>query len=274
MFIAAWLLTGTALGVVFVTVARRQKRSEQTILAAGLLVTALIYLVFGLAGGADVDWLVTETLGVGIYGIFALLGLRYSLWWLAFGWAIHPAWDAGLHLLGEAAAFVPMWYTVACIGFDLVVAASILESANANKEYWMNFSKRPQRTLLAILVLNLISTWLHYTDNALFLNQYPGPDWFTPIGVLTTVIMMTPVGLCGYWLYTKRSFWLAYLLLGAYSATSVSSPGHYLFPMVAPMSLKMHGLIWLDAVSGLSLIGFLVWSCAVVQEWRSPEMID
>ncbi|NJL38320.1 MAG: hypothetical protein HC899_17430 [Leptolyngbyaceae cyanobacterium SM1_4_3] len=135
-------------------------------------------------------------------------------------------------------------------------------------------SKRLQQILLAILALNLMSTWLHYTDNALFLNEYPGPDWFTPIGVLATVIVMTPIGLLGYWLYIRSSFWLAYLLLGAYSITSVSSPGHYLFPMVTPMSLKMHGLIWLDAVSGLSLIGFLIWSCAVMQEWRSPKMIN
>jgi hypothetical protein len=138
----------------------------------------------------------------------------------------------------------------------------------------MNSSRRPRKILLAILALNFVSTWLHYTDNALFLNQYPGSDWFTPIGVLATVIVMTPIGLFGYWLYTRRSFWLAYLLLGVYSITSVSSPGHYLFPMVTPMSLKMHGLIWLDAVSGLSLIGFLLGSGAVVREWCSTEMLD
>jgi hypothetical protein len=138
----------------------------------------------------------------------------------------------------------------------------------------MNLSKRPQQILLAILALNLISTWLHYIDNAFFLNQYPGPDWFTPSGILATVIVMTPVGLFGHWLYRRRSLWLAYLLLGAYSITSVSSPGHYLFPMVAPMSLKMHGLIWFDAISGASLIGFLLWSCAVAQEWRSPDLVD
>jgi hypothetical protein len=138
----------------------------------------------------------------------------------------------------------------------------------------MNLSKRPQQILLALIALNLISTWLHYTDNALFLNQYPVPDWFTPIGVLATVIVMTPIGLFGYWSYARRSLWLAYLSLGAYSITSVSSPGHYLFPMLTPMSLKMHGLIWLDAVSGLSLISFLLWSCAVAQEWRNPEMSE
>lgn len=138
----------------------------------------------------------------------------------------------------------------------------------------MNLSKRSQQVLLAILALNLISTWLHYTDNALFLDQYPGPAWFTPIGILATVTVMTPIGLLGYWLYTQRMFWLAYVLLGAYSITSVSSPGHYLFPMVTPMSLKMHSLIWLDAISGLSLIGFLGWSLVTAQEWRSPEIID
>jgi hypothetical protein len=133
----------------------------------------------------------------------------------------------------------------------------------------MIFSKRHQyTTLLAITLLNLISTWLHYADNALFLNQYPGPDWFTPAGVLDTVIIMTPVGLLGCWLYSRRSFWLAYLILGLYSITSVSSPGHYLYPMPTPMSAKMHSLIWLDAISGSLLIGFVLWSCAVAQEWR------
>lgn len=272
MPISLWLLIGVVFGVAFSSIARKQKQGEQTLFAVGLLVAALIYLFWGLVRGVTVSWLVTEILGVGIYGVFALLGLRYSLWWLALGWTIHPTWDAGLHLLNGAESFVPMWYVIFCIGFDLIVAASILE--RANKEYWMNLPKRPQQILLVILALNLISTWLHYTDNALFLNQYPGPEWFTPIGVLATVIMMTPIGLFGYWLYIRRSFWLSYLLLGVYSITSVSSPGHYLFPIVTPMSFKMHGLIWLDAVSGLSLIGFLLWSCAVVQEWRSTEITD
>jgi hypothetical protein len=92
------------------------------------------------------------------------------------------------------------------------------------------------------------------------------------MGVWATVIVMTPIGLCGYWLYTKGSFLLSYLFLGAYSITSVSSPGHYLYPMTIPMSLKMHGLIWLDALSGLSLIGYLLWSSAIAQEWRKEKV--
>jgi hypothetical protein len=42
--------------------------------------------------------------------------------------------------------------------------------------------------------------------------------------------------------------------------------------MTMPMSLKMHGLIWLDALSGLSLIGFLLWSSAIAQEWRKEKV--
>lgn len=133
---------------------------------------------------------------------------------------------------------------------------------------------RAQFVLLAIVILNLGSTWLHYSDNAIHLEQYSGLDWFTPAGVWGTVIVMTPIGLLGYWLYCKRSLGLAYGLLGIYSLTSLSSPGHYLLPMPVPMSLKMHGLVWLDAVSGLVLVGFLLWSGAIAQEWRGAEAVD
>ena len=138
----------------------------------------------------------------------------------------------------------------------------------------MNLIKRSQQVLLVILLLNLISTWLHYTDNALFLDQYSGPEWFTTSGVFIAVTVMTPIGLLGYWLYTKGMLELSYLLLCVYSITSISSPGHYLFSIVTPMSLKMHGLIWLDGVAGILLICFVVWSSLIAQEWRRPKILE
>lgn len=138
----------------------------------------------------------------------------------------------------------------------------------------MSLSKYPQHTLLAILGLNFLSTGLHYTDNALFLDWYPGPDWFTPIGILVIWMVMTPVGLLGYGLYRRRLFWLAYLFLGVYSITSISSLGHYFFPVVTPMSIKIHGLIWFDAIAGLMLVSFLFWSFAVAKEWRNVDVAD
>jgi hypothetical protein len=124
------------------------------------------------------------------------------------------------------------------------------------------------KILLSIVVFNLISTWLHYTDNAIYVDRYPEPAWFTTIGVFVTIVIMTPIGLAGYWLYRQSQFLLAYVILGIYSITSISSPGHYLFPGAMAMTAKMHTLIWLDGLAGICLIGFLVWSVGIAQEWK------
>jgi len=127
--------------------------------------------------------------------------------------------------------------------------------------------------LLFLLVLNIISTTLHYTDNALFVDSYPEPEWFTTAGVFTTLILMTPVGILGYLFYRKNLFLLSYFCLVLYSLTGISSPGHYLYPMVNSMSLKMHLLIWCDAFAGMSLIVFIIYSAFFLQEWRKKELI-
>lgn len=132
-------------------------------------------------------------------------------------------------------------------------------------------TQRNRQILLFLLIFNIISTTLHYTDNAIFVDLYPEPEWFTTAGVFATLIFMTPFGLLGYWLYTKGLFWFSYLCLGFYSITSISSPAHYLYPMVTSMSLKMHLLIWCDAVAGLSLIIFILWSALFLQQWRKIE---
>jgi hypothetical protein len=129
------------------------------------------------------------------------------------------------------------------------------------------------KILLSIVVFNLISTWLHYTDNAIYVDRYPEPAWFNTIGVFVTVAIMTPIGLLGYWLYRQSRFWLSYMVLGIYSITSISSPGHYLFPGVMAMTPKMHALIWLDAFAGSLLIGFILWSSAIVQEWKMSRSL-
>ncbi len=49
---------------------------------------------------------------------------------LAAGWALHPIWDAGLHLQGSGATHAPEWYVVACISFDLLIASFIQWNRN------------------------------------------------------------------------------------------------------------------------------------------------
>jgi Family of unknown function (DUF6010) len=123
------ILLGAVLGGLFVLVARRLDSSAETrLLALGLIVAAIIYVVLALAA-ADRSWLGLEAAGLGIFGLIAWLGVRASLWWLALGWAAHVGWDVGLHLERPQAVVGP-WYPLLCVGFDLVVAGYLLGPAS------------------------------------------------------------------------------------------------------------------------------------------------
>ncbi len=127
-----------ALGVVFgallVLLARsRGPRQGNVVLAVGLIITALLYVGFALAGGASARWSALEVLGLLPFTLLAWLGLRRSMVWLALGWATHIGWDVGLHVGARAPAFVPAFFPVFCVGFDLLVAGYILARAYTSR---------------------------------------------------------------------------------------------------------------------------------------------
>jgi hypothetical protein len=97
------------------------------VLTLGLVVTALLYVGFALAGDRQ-QWLMTELLGFALFGSLAWLGLRVSPWWLALGWMGHVAWDVGLHL-DQAEPLIGAWYPLFCVGFDLVVGGFLINAA-------------------------------------------------------------------------------------------------------------------------------------------------
>ena len=124
------------------------------------------------------------------------------------------------------------------------------------------------RILLAIIVINIAITSLHYTDNALFVDVYPEPEWITTSGVFITWAIMSVIALISYGLYLQKNYWLSYLALVVYSTTGLSSPTHYLYGMMPEFSFKMHFLIWSDFIVGLLVIGFIIWSSLVKREWQ------
>ncbi len=125
---------GVVFGVILVLYAWwRGPRTERLMLAVGLIVTALLYVVFALGGGASAGWSALEVVGVLPFGVFAWLGLRASSVWLALGWAAHVSWDVGLHIGAGAPAFVPTFFPMFCIGFDLLVAGYIGARAYAGR---------------------------------------------------------------------------------------------------------------------------------------------
>lgn len=124
------------------------------------------------------------------------------------------------------------------------------------------------RILLAILAINIAITSLHYTDNALFVDVYPEPNWITTSGVFITWGIMTVIALISYWLYLQKNYWLSYLALVIYSITGLSSPTHYFYGTMPEFSLKMHFLIWSDFIVGLLIVGFIMWSSLLKREWQ------
>lgn len=124
------------------------------------------------------------------------------------------------------------------------------------------------RILLAIIVINITITSLHYTDNAWFIDLYPEPEWLSTSRVFITWGIMTIIALISYWLYVQKNYWLSYLSLIIYSITGLSSPTHYLYGGLSEFTFKMHCLIWSDFIVGLSVIGFIMWSGLIKREWQ------
>ena len=126
-----WLFIGVVASKLFILLARSRGEQENRLLATGLIVAALIYVGFGLGSGS-VSWIGIEVGGLVLYGVCAWLGIKYHPMWIAVGWGLHPVWDAGLHLTGMGSEFVPYWYAILCLSFDLYVAGYIaIQSLNS-----------------------------------------------------------------------------------------------------------------------------------------------
>lgn len=130
--IAIWLLLGL-LSVIPLLGIVHQIDLEKTgkILGVFLVAAALVYVGFAQRFG-NATWLGIETLSVLIYGGFYWLAHRFSWLWLAVGWLLHPVWDL-LHLVGPGDHLAPDWYTVACIGFDMLIATYIVYRVRAEQ---------------------------------------------------------------------------------------------------------------------------------------------
>lgn len=128
--IVSLLVEGAIGAVVLILIAFLLSRFTRDIVGRSLLAIFLLtaagsYFGFAIGAGAGPAWMLVELVHIVIFGAMALLGLRGSPYWLAAGWSLHPLWDVGLHYIGPGHAFTPFTYAIACVSFDLVVAAYI-----------------------------------------------------------------------------------------------------------------------------------------------------
>lgn len=126
MFFLLWFLVGGIAVLPLLHFANRLALDSMVkLLGRSLVIAALLYIAFALAWG-NFTWLGIEVIGAMAYGSFYWLALRFSRFWLSLGWLLHPVWDLVLHLTGPGHEIVPAWYAVACVSFDIAVAAYII----------------------------------------------------------------------------------------------------------------------------------------------------
>ncbi|GEM_PF-325540 len=128
-FILIDLALGAALALVTMRASRKMPPAKERRFYAVLLGgAAAIYLVFALRGGAGA-WIGVEAAGVAAFGLVAYLGATRSAVWLAAGWLAHVGWDVALH--GAASTFVPAFYPMFCVSYDVLVAAHLIRRRKA-----------------------------------------------------------------------------------------------------------------------------------------------
>src|SRR6185436_11796007 len=92
---------------------------ERGLLALFLAGMPVIYLARWLAfrpANLQPAWLAIELLGLGIFGLLAVLGLKRSPWFLAIGIVGHGiVWDVS----HRTAPFMPSWYAIMCLLVDV-----------------------------------------------------------------------------------------------------------------------------------------------------------
>jgi hypothetical protein len=128
--IVGLLINGVAYAVIFIVVALLIRRFTnaavwRVFVVVSLFITAGLYVVFALRAGESTLRVAAEVVGVAIFGGMGLVGLFNSTWWIVAGWALHPLWDVGLHFVGPGRSFAPETYMIACLSFDLLVAAYV-----------------------------------------------------------------------------------------------------------------------------------------------------
>ena len=125
-FYLIWLAVGLiAVLPLLVFAEKLSDRGRLKLMGRSLIIAAIIYILFAWLWGNS-NWMIIEIVGVILYGLFYWLAIRFSPYWLAAGWMLHPVWDVLLHLLGPGHEVVPAWYAVACVSFDIAAGIYIL----------------------------------------------------------------------------------------------------------------------------------------------------
>ncbi len=124
-------------------------------------------------------------------------------------------------------------------------------------------------TVRFVVLASIIVTALHYTDNYVSIADYPQPEWIHRETIVLAWSLFTLAGMAGYLLFRQGLHLAAGLYLLIYSYTGTSSLGHYPYGHGGDFTVKMHLLIWTDALVGVLVAGCAVWILVARSRSRS-----
>jgi hypothetical protein len=106
-------------------------------------------------------------------------------------------------------------------------------------------------------------TLFHFTDNAVFIDDYPKaswqPDWFAAV-VVVGWFVFTATGIAAYRAYRRGDFRLAHPLLLLYAYMVMSSLGHFLYGSPSELTTRGAVSVFVDVVAGAAVLVVAAWS--------------
>jgi hypothetical protein len=112
--------------------------------------------------------------------------------------------------------------------------------------------KKARHSTTAVLVgATLLTSAVHFVDNAFRLDLYPGPVWLTRNGVLLAWMAVLVLACSAYWSATRAG-------LAAYGLLGFAGFAHYLVPHHHTLPLRCAVTILGEAIASLALIAYVL----------------
>ena len=121
---------------------------------------------------------------------------------------------------------------------------------------------RPERNRLAVfLLVYLGASFLHFTHNAEFVNDYPNlPTWLTRSQVYLAWIGLTAIGVAGFVFYSRSRQAAGLFLMGLYAALGFDGLLHYSRAPADEHTFTMNFTIWFEVVAAAVLLVAVVFA--------------
>jgi hypothetical protein len=132
---------------------------------------------------------------------------------------------------------------------------------------------RATRVLQVLLVVAIVESLIHYTDNTLRYDDYTASDpslvgslvkrWVIPI----SWVLFTAAALVGYRRFRQGRWPQAAAWIGAYSASGLVSVFHYVDISLSDLSAFQNTFVFLDVILGALVLAFAIWTAL-----RGPDL--